>query len=91
MSNLPGNRPLTVKLTKTRGRRQNHTVEPLPDGPPAITAETVAEFEQRITDAATVDELKNVGADLKSWDLGIHREPLLSMWSDRKKAIEVAS
>lgn len=91
MSNLPGNRPLTVKLTKTRGRRQNHTVEPLPDGPPAITAETVAEFEQRITDAVTVDELKNVGADLKSWDLGIHREPLQSAWSDRKKAIEAAS
>ncbi|MFV8049907.1 hypothetical protein [Mycobacterium sp. 48b] len=82
---------LTLALTVTRGRRAPFTVEPLPDGPPQITAETVAEFEQRITDAATVDELKNIGADLKSWDLGTHREHLLSMWSDRKKAIEATS
>lgn len=88
MSNLPGNRPLTVKLTKTRGRRQNHTVEPLPDAPPAITAETVAEFEQRIANATTIQELEAVAADLKAQDLGNHRKHLLAAWSDRRAAIE---
>lgn len=91
MSNLPGNKPLTVKLTKTRGRRQNHTVEPLPDGPPLIDEGTVAEITERIDKAETLDELMNLGADLKSWDLGQHREQLQSAWSERQAAIKATS
>lgn len=34
LSHLPGNKPLTVALTSTRGRRAKHTVEPLPDETP---------------------------------------------------------
>lgn len=31
MSHLPDNKPLTVKLTMSRGRRTSHTVDPLPE------------------------------------------------------------
>lgn len=88
MSNLPGNKPLTVKLTKTRGRRQNHTVEPLPDAPPPISAEAVTEFEQRIAGASTVDALKAVWDELKALDLGGHRAGLLSAINARKAEVE---
>lgn len=87
LSDLPGNKPLTVKLTSTRGRRASHTVQPMPAGPPAITDEAVAEFQQRI-ETATLDELKTIGADLKAWDLGAHKQALQTAWADRSKALK---
>ena len=91
MSNLPGNRPLTVKLTKTRGRRQNHTVEPLPDAPPQITEEAVAGFRSAIAEAATLDALKSVWDELKELNLGSHRAALLSAINARKAEVEATS
>lgn len=38
MSDLPGNRKLTVPVTATRGRKTLVTVEPLPDAPPPTPA-----------------------------------------------------
>lgn len=92
MSHLPDGRPLTVKLTKTRGRKQNLTVQPLPDDEPAskpvLSDEQAMEFAQAIDQAASLDDLSNVVADMKSWDLGAHRESLLAAWSERQTALK---
>lgn len=88
MSHLPGGKPLTVKLTKTRGRKQNYTVEPLPDAPPPIVDDEATEFEARITASATLADLDAIAADLKARDLGAHRKHLLAAWSERRTAIE---
>jgi len=92
MSDLPtGNAPFTVKLTTKRGKRASHTVEPLSAGAPLITAEVVTEFEQRIAIAASVDDLANIAADLKTWDLGDQRSTLLTAWSNRRNEMEGAA
>ena len=88
MSHLPGGKPLTVKLTKTRGRKQNYTVEPLPDAPPPIVDDEATEFEARITASATLADLDAIAGDLKARDLGAHRKHLLAAWSERRAAIE---
>lgn len=44
MSHLPGDKPLTVKLTKTRGKKQNHTVQPLLDEPVNPNADQIAKL-----------------------------------------------
>lgn len=88
MSHLPGNKTFSAMLTSTRGRRARHSVEPLPDGPQAITADKAAEFEQRIASATTLDELNAVAADLKAWDLGSRRKQLQTAWSERQTAIK---
>lgn len=79
---------LTLALTVTRGRRAPFTVEPLPAGPPAIAEDTVADLMRAITEAATLDELKTIGTDLKTWDLGAHKQALQTAWADRSKAIK---
>lgn len=38
MSHLPGGKPLSVKLTSTRGRRASVSVDPLPDAPQTAAA-----------------------------------------------------
>lgn len=89
-------KPLTLALTETRGKRKPYRVEPLKDAPveskpPAITPEAVAEFERDIASASTVEELNAVGADLKAWDLGSHQNKLQSAWRDRSKALKAAA
>lgn len=79
---------LTLALTVTRGRRAPYTVEPLPAGPPAIDEDTVADLMRAISEAATLDELKTIGGDLKAWDLGAHKQALQAAWADRSKAIK---
>lgn len=91
MSNLPGNKPLTVKLTKQRGRRQNHTVQPLPDVPQPITADEVKAIQVRITQAETLADLKSIADELKTLNLGTHRDSLMAAWSERQTAIKAAS
>lgn len=88
MSDLPGGKPLTAMLTSTRGRRAKHTVDPLPAGPQLIPAAKVAEFEQRIAAAATVDELKVIGQDLTAWELGSAKDQLQGAWRARSAAIK---
>lgn len=82
---------LTLALTITRGRRAPFTVDPLPDEPSQISAEAVAEFEQRIAGASTVDALKSVWDELKELDLGSHRAGLLSAINARKAEVEAAA
>lgn len=79
---------LTLALTVTRGRRSPYTVEPLPDAPPPIDEDTVADLMRAISEAATLDELKTIGTDLKTWDLGAHKQALQTAWADRSKAIK---
>jgi len=79
---------LTLALTVTRGRRAPYTVEPLPDAPPPITEDTVADLMRAISEAATTDDLANVAADIKTWDLGAHKQALQSAWAERSKAIK---
>lgn len=79
---------LTLALTVTRGRRAPFAVDPLPDGPPPITDEAVAEFERDIAAASTAEELAAVGKDLKAWNLGRHKERLQAAWSARNTAIK---
>ena len=75
--------PLTIALTVTRGRRAPFVIQPLPDVPPMISG-----FATRITDAATVDELALIAADIKSHsNLGEYRTQLLKAWADRKTAL----
>ena len=78
---------LTLALTVTRGRRAPFVVEPLADGPAPVTPEAIARFEQRIADAATVEELAEIAGDLKTWDLGKHRKHLQELWGARRTAI----
>ncbi len=82
---------ITVALTVTRGKRAPYVVEPLPDAPAAITAEDAADFERRIADASTIQDLDAIGRDLKARDLGSHRGHLQSAWADRRKAIKEPS
>lgn len=93
MSHLPNNKRMTVQLTATRGRRGMVTVEPLPDAPTLreLTPDALAEFERDIAAATTVEELGAVGADLKAWDLGSHKERLQAAWSARRDALRAAA
>ena len=78
---------ITLALTVTRGKRAPFTVDPLPDGPPAITDDALTEFEMRIAESLTVDELAVIATDLKAWDLGKHRKRLQDAWGARRTAI----
>lgn len=91
MSDLPGGKSLTVKLTSRRGQRASHTVQPLPDSPPAITDDAMTEFEMRIAESLTVDELAVIATDLKAWDLGAHRKRLQDAWGARRAEIADAT
>lgn len=87
MSHIP--QRLTLALTVTRGRRAPYTVDPLPDGPAAITNKKADEFETRIVEASSIAELDAVAADLKAWDLGAHAERLKAAGRDRRKHLTV--
>ena len=78
---------ITLALTVTRGKRAPFTVDPLPDEPAPITQDAVAEFNRRITEAATVEELVEIAADLKACDLGSHRKQLQEAWGAKRTAI----
>ena len=83
-------KPLTISLTETRGKRKPHRIDPLPDAPPPLTDEQAAEFEQRIAAATTVDDLNAIAKDLKAVDLGAHRKRLGDTWSARNTALKEA-
>ena len=68
-----------------------YVIEKLPDEPSPISAEAVAEFDQRIAGASTVDELKSVWDELKELNLGSHRAALLSAITARKAEVEAVS
>lgn len=78
---------LIISLTVTRGRRAPFTVEPLSE-PAPVSPDVVAEFERDIAKASTLAELDEVAADLKSCDLGAHRDRLRGLWAERRKELE---
>lgn len=80
-------KPNRVTLQVRRGVFETVVIEPLA-GPPVIDAETVAGFEKRFADAATIAELKAVAADLKNWELGAHRDTLMASYNKRGNEIE---
>jgi hypothetical protein len=84
-------KPLTISLTESRGKRKPHRIEPLPDGPPAITEDVMADLESRIDNADTIAELDSVATDLKAWDLGSNRKRLQSLWASRRHEIVEAA
>ena len=76
-------KPITLALMAKRGKRASFTVQPLPDVPPTISG-----FTTRIADAATVDELALIAADIKAHsNLGEYRAQLQKAWADRKSAL----
>lgn len=81
-----GNR-LTLALTVTRGKRSPFVVEPLPDGPPLITDAQADEIIDDIRTAADREALAAIWAQLKTFDLGEHRDPLVQLWKERANAI----
>lgn len=81
---------MTLALTVTRGRRAPFVVEPLQDGPPLITPEQANEIAGQIAEAVDREALNNVGAQLKSFDLGKHRGELQGLWKERLAAITEA-
>lgn len=78
---------ITLALTVTRGKRAPFVVEPLPDAPPSIDPDAVAEFERRIADASSIQELDAVARDLKARDLGSHRARLIAAGRDQRAAL----
>jgi hypothetical protein len=91
MSHLPGNKPMTVKLTESRGKRKPHRVDPLPDDPAApkpISDDDALDLTRSITEAATIADLDEIARDLKALNLGRHLGNLQEAWGKRKAAIE---
>jgi len=62
LSHLPGNKPLTVNLTETRGKRKMHTVDPLPDTPTPDPRIEQLKAEWR---AATLERRTEIEAEVK--------------------------
>jgi hypothetical protein len=76
--------PVQLALTVTRGKRAPFRVDPLPPVP------SIAEFEQRITDAADLLTLKAIAAELKTVNLGEHKARLQAAWAARETALKTA-
>lgn len=64
-----------------------YVIEKLPDLPASISAEQVADFQQRIADAASLDDLTVISTDLKAVDLGAHRKLLQEAWTARRNQL----
>lgn len=81
-------KPETVMLTVTRGKRAPYKVDPLPDAPPTITNEQAAEIADGISQASNRDALNAIAAQLKTFDLAVHRNPLFELWKARLAELE---
>ena len=86
MSNL--DKAKSIPLTKTRGKKEMFRVEPLPDAPPTITNDQAAEIAEEISQASNRDELNAIAAQLKTFDLAVHRDPLFELWKARLAELE---
>jgi hypothetical protein len=76
---------IQVALTVTRGKRQPFIIEPL-----APMSDQIAEFDTRITEAQTVDDLDAIARELKAKgnQLGDHRAHLQTAWKARRDVLE---
>jgi hypothetical protein len=78
---------LTLALTVTRGKRKPFVVEPLPDGPPVISDAQAEEIAAGIAKAADRGALHSIGTQLKTFDLGGHRDRLVHLWKERANVV----
>ncbi|NKY60799.1 hypothetical protein [Nocardia flavorosea] len=78
---------LTLALTVTRGKRAPYVVEPLPAGLPMITDDQAHEIAAEIETAADRAELDAITAQLKTFDLGQHRNRLVQLWKERANTL----
>jgi hypothetical protein len=76
---------IQVALTVTRGKRQPFIIEPL-----APMSDQIAEFDTRIAEAQTVDDLDAIARELKAKgnQLGEHRAHLQTAWKARRDVLE---
>lgn len=76
---------LQIALTTTRGKRQPFVIEPL-----APMSDDIAEFDNRISAAETLDELDALARELKAKgaQLGEHRGHLQQAWKARRELLE---
>lgn len=74
-------KPLTIALTVTRGRRAPFIVQPLNGTPMEIR-----NFLHRISEA-TLDDLDKIAVQLKARDLGPHKVELQKAWAARKSEL----
>jgi hypothetical protein len=79
---------LTLALTITRGKRKPYVVEPLPDALPVITPEQADDIIASIKAATDRAGLDAVSKELKSFNLGAHRERIGA--AGKAKAAELA-
>lgn len=79
---------LTLALTITRGKRKPYVVEPLPDALPVITPEQADDIIASIKAATDRAGLDAVSRELKSFNLGSHRERIGA--AGKAKAVELA-
>ena len=79
---------LTLALTITRGKRKPYVVEPLPDALPVITPEQADDIIASIKAATYRAGLDSVSKELKSFNLGAHRERIGA--AGKAKAAELA-
>lgn len=77
-------KPITLALMAKRGRRASFTVDPLP----ATPAVDIDELKHRITNAATLDDLDAIAAELKSCDLGNARGTVQAAWTARRAELK---
>ena len=85
-------KPATAEgLTIKKGRKSSYSVDPLPDAPPPlppITDDDALNFARAISEAASVDELNKISAELKTRDLGTHRTQLQTAWTNRNNELK---
>lgn len=79
---------LTLALTITRGKRKPYVVEPLPDALPVITPEQADDIITSIEAATDRAGLDAVSKELKSFNLGAHRDRIGA--AGKAKAAELA-
>lgn len=93
MSDLPGGKQFEHDSTVSRGRKQKVVIKPLTDEPtpatlPPITDDDALDFARAISEAATVAELEELKAQLKTRDLGTHRTQLQTAWTGRNNELK---
>lgn len=74
-------KPLSLALTVTRGRRASYVVEPLPDAPAPIDPDLTIDA---ITAADTLDELTVIANGIKGRIPDADRDRVLAAWNARK-------
>lgn len=78
---------MSISLTVTRGRRSPFIVEPLPAGPQLVTDSQAEQFVDDIGNATDRTMLDAIAAQLRTVDLGAHRDRLGQLWKHRAEQV----